>query len=87
MCGHDELTFHVIRFQCVTDIQRGRPQQHVRLEGLMAPHTKHQFAEGSHNSVGEMGSLKPNMQNTMLCFIFAHFDLDKLHWMKTAGGN
>lgn len=55
---HDELTFHVIRLQRVTDIQRGHPQQHVRLEGLMAPHTEHQFAEGSHDSVGSTRSLK-----------------------------
>lgn len=45
------LTFHVVGLECVTDVQRGQTQQHVRLQGLVAPHAKHQFAEWSHNPV------------------------------------
>lgn len=47
------LTFHVITLQRVTDIQCGHPQQHIRLEGLMAPDTEQKFAEGSNDSVGK----------------------------------
>jgi len=45
-------TFKVVGFERVTDVQRGHAQQHVGLQGLVAPHAKHQFAERSHNPVG-----------------------------------
>lgn len=45
------LTLHVVRLERFTDVQRGHAEQHVRLQGLVAPHAKHQFAEGSHDPV------------------------------------
>lgn len=43
------LTFHVIGLERVADIQRGRAEQHVWLQGLVAPHAERQLAEGSHD--------------------------------------
>lgn len=47
------LTFHVIGLERVADVQRGRAEQHVRLQGLVAPHAERQLAEGSHDPAGE----------------------------------
>lgn len=72
-----KLTFHVIRLQRVTDVQCGHTQQHIWLQGLMAPDTKHKFAEGSNNSVGNTGLLKSNLDDKKWYpFVFLNFDLD-----------
>lgn len=46
------LTFHVIGLERVADVQHGRAEQHVRLQGLVAPHAERQLAEGSHDPAG-----------------------------------
>lgn len=44
----------------------------------MAPDTKHQFAEGSNDSVGNTGLLNSNLDDEKWCpFVFLNFDLDR----------
>lgn len=77
MCMIHKLTFHVIRLQRVTDIQCGHPQQHIWLEGLMAPDTKHQFTEGSNDSVGNMRLLNSNLDDNSLYYNSYFSSLDQ----------
>lgn len=52
------LTLHVVGFERLANVQHGSAQQHVRLEGLVAPHAEHQLAEGGHNPAGGGGGGK-----------------------------
>lgn len=49
MFGYHTLTLHVVWLERVAHVQRGRAQQDVCLQGLVAPHPEHQLAERSHN--------------------------------------
>lgn len=66
------LTFHVIGLERVADVQRGRAEQHVRLQGLVAPHAEHQLAEGSHDPAGgkQMGHMGHETNNSVPSTIF-----------------
>lgn len=47
------LTLHVIALECLANVERGRAQEQVGLQLLLAPHIEIQLAGGRHGPAGK----------------------------------